>query len=77
MQTNVIIRMSLELQGMIKDEVLTDQKSKEIVEAFRTRKWNAFKGSKGEYWTSKEEIDYMNKTLDTVIASIRETYNLS
>jgi len=75
-RANVIMGISLSLQGVIEDEVLTGQDHRELVEAYRTREWNAFKGSKGEYWTSPEEIEFINSTLDTMIASIKEISHL-
>jgi len=75
-RANVITGISLSLQGVIEDEVLTGQDHRELVEGYRTREWNAFKGSKGEYWTSPEEIEFINSTLDTIIASIKEVYHI-
>ncbi|MBN2367411.1 hypothetical protein JXC34_00205 [Candidatus Woesearchaeota archaeon] len=52
----VITGISVTLQSVITAEVLTDLDIVELIEQYKTKDWNAFKGRKGEYWTSEEEI---------------------
>ena len=73
---NYIVSISLTLQSVIGQEVLTAPEYVDLVEEYKTRKWNAFRGAKGEYWTLPEEIQLINSTLETVIAGIKDKYGL-
>lgn len=60
----------------IEQDVIKDHDLTEFLEQFSNRQWNASRGSKGEYWTTREEIDLINSTLDRTIHSIEITYGI-
>jgi len=69
---NVICGISVNLQHAVKDGVLGGG----LMEDFRDYDFSFSKGRKGEFWTTSEEIDFINKTLDLAIAQIKEKYSL-
>ncbi len=73
---HAMIGISASLEGIIEDEILTEQEHIDLINQYKTRDWNAFKGGKGEFWTSPEEISFINSTLDIMIASIKKVYQL-
>jgi len=48
----------------------------ESMDTFIKRQWNAFRGSKGEFWTTQKEINLMNAMLDRTISLIETTYGV-
>ena len=46
-------------------------------EQFRSHDWNALRrAKKGTFWTTPEEITYMNQVLDLVINHLQETHGI-
>ncbi len=71
---NIITSISLLLQGVIGDGIIHDESVINIIEQYVTHEWNAFRGKK--YWTTPEEIQLINDTIDAVIACIEQTHTL-
>ena len=73
---NIIMGIALELSKCVEQEVVIDPSLITSIDSFVHRQWNAFRGNKGEYWTTQEEIDLMNTMLDRVISNIETTYGV-
>jgi len=73
---NVIRSIYGHFQGAINQEVIVDEGVIEVIESFGSRDWECDKGDKGEHWTTPEEIDLINDTLDVVISHLEEAYDL-
>ena len=71
-----IIGIGLKLQGLIRDNIVEDQSVVDVVSKYRAHDWSFQKGSKGEYWTSRKEINLINRTLKTVTTHIKDKYGL-
>ena len=77
-RAHAIIGITSQLRGGITDEVITDEKLKTAINEFIAGPWNSCRpgASKGEFWTTPEEIQRMNTMLDTVIAYLEKTYGI-
>jgi hypothetical protein len=66
------------LSAGTEDEVITDENLKTTINEFIAGPWNSSRpgASKGEFWTTPEEIQRMNTMLDTVIAYLEKTYGI-
>ena len=73
---NSIIGISLKLQRTLNEGLIKDPSVVLAINKFRYYNWNALRGAKGEYWTTPEEIMFINRTLDLVIGYLKATYNL-
>jgi hypothetical protein len=73
---NVIIGIGATFQGLLNDKIVEDQEIVNSIKRFRGYDWEFQKGYKGEYWTSREEINFINKTLRTVAIHIKNKYRL-
>ncbi len=73
---NVIIGISLSLRGAVTDGVFTEPDDLSVVEYFRNYNWTFQTGAKGEVWTSRYEIEFINTTLDFAMSRIRERYGV-
>jgi hypothetical protein len=67
---NVIRGIKLTIRTALNHGIL--EPSKEL-ENYLGHKWEADKGAKGEYWTSREEINLINHTLDSLIAELKKS----
>lgn len=76
-RAHCIVGISLTLQGINEERVLNSLEYKKIIRNYRFYDWNAFKGAKGEFWTSPEEIQFINKTLDKTLNLIKSKYNFN
>ncbi|GEM_PF-2357661 len=73
---NVIIGISLTLQGAMYEGLVKDPPVILAINNFRYHNFSALRGAKGEYWTTPEEIKYINDTLDLVIDCLKREHNL-
>jgi len=73
---NCIVSISLSLQATIEEAMVKDKSVIEAVKKYVNYPWNAFKGKKGEFWTTPDEIAFINKTLDIVMGYLEREYNL-
>jgi len=73
---SVISGISMTLRRAVKDSVIKSSDIIKKMEDYQKHDWNFQKGAKGEYWTSLEEIDLINDTLDTVIEHLKQEYTL-
>ncbi len=73
---NVITSISISLFKAVNDGVIKDKEVVDLISYFRGRDWNFEKGQKGECWTSQEEIELINVTLDAVIGVLVREYGL-
>ncbi len=73
---SVIFKISLGLYRAVEDKVIKSRDVINSVEDYRAYDWNFQKGSKGEYWTSPEEIELINNTLAAVIGYLKQEYAL-
>ncbi len=66
------------LSSSIDYEVIVDDMVIQKIKEYGDHDFNGEKGNgpKGEYWTTRAEIDLTNETLDLAIAHIKETYGL-
>jgi hypothetical protein len=65
-----IIGIGLELEQAVDDEVIADKAVEERITEFRNRSFNVFNRPNG--YTTPEEIDYINNTLDFVVQHIQK-----
>ena len=72
-----IIGRVRELRQCKEQEVIKDPDVINYLDLFINREWNFSRGSRGQYWTTREEIDLINTTLDRVIHSIETTYGIT
>lgn len=75
-RANVILWICLQLDSLVEQEIIKDEKLIAQIGAFRHRGWNCFKGKKGEYFTTPEELKIINTMLDTVIDYLKAAYSL-
>jgi hypothetical protein len=73
---NAICEISMTLRASVDDKVVTGEEALKAIDDFMSHDWNYCKGGKGENWTTPEEIQLINKTLDTVISCIKDDYKL-
>lgn len=74
---NVIIGIGLKLQKLLADNMVEDERVVDVVNKYKKHNWNFQKGSKCEYWTSRSEINLINRTLKTVTTHIKDKYGLN
>ncbi len=58
-------------------EIIQDRDLKQSIVVFTKRQWNGLRGKKGEYWTTHEEINLINTTLDRVISHIETIFGIT
>ncbi len=64
-------------EGQVADTIVTDAEVIGKIKEMLGHPFNALKGGrKGEFMTTIEEIDLINRTLDTTIAYLKKTYKL-
>ena len=73
---NVLCGISMGLQGVVYEGLVKDPAVILAINNFRYHNFNAFRGNKGEYWTTPDEIAFINRTLDTVIDYLKREYKL-
>jgi len=64
------------IQCCVEYNIVTDADLTASMREFTNIQWNSDKGSQREHWTTQEEIDLINTTLDHVISSIETTYGI-
>lgn len=74
-RVNVIIGISLELDSIVDQGIVKDERLLAHIKYFRGRDWNAERGKKGEYFTTPTELRLINTMLDTVIEYLKATYS--
>lgn len=73
---SIIFGISGELTTAVKDKVIKSNEIIGMVKYYKKYDWNFQKEAKGEYWTSSEEIDLINNTLEAVIKHLNQEYKL-
>ena len=73
---NVMVGISLTLQAAMYEGIVKDPSIILAINKLRYYNFNAFRGSKGEYWTTPDEIKLINDTLDTVMDYLKREYRL-
>lgn len=64
------------LRGSIEDDVIADTGLKDAIGEFVAYRWNCFRGGKGEFWTTSEEIQKINNMLDTALEYLQQKYGI-
>ncbi|MDP8253660.1 MAG: hypothetical protein P9X27_04580 [Candidatus Kaelpia aquatica] len=78
----VIIGISLRLQRALREGIIVGDEMEALVREFKNKEWNfsAHEDLSPEdprTFTTQEEIDYINKVLDTVIVYLMERYEIN
>jgi hypothetical protein len=76
-RAHFIIGLTSVLESIVENEFIEDPAIPAQFTRFREHSWQAFKGSKGMYWTTPEEIAFMNKTMDVFLEPMERTYGRS
>lgn len=70
-RANTICGLRL-LFWVITQEQLLEQKYNDMIMKFIHHPWNAFKWSKWEYLTTKDEVEYMKNMMNTISNALQE-----
>jgi len=65
------------IECCVEYNIVTDADLTASMVEFTKTQWHSNKGSQRENWTTREEIDLMNATLDRVISAIETTYGIT
>ena len=72
-----ILHISLTLQKMVDEGIVADDQLKERIQKFRNYNWNAERGGKFKFWTTRQELRLINSILNDVINYVQQTYGLA